>query len=612
MDSTTIGDIVIIGGGTAGLVLASRLSENESLHIIVIEAGDDHRADPQVLTPGMWPLLTNSSSNWAFKTTPQGFLDNSVDFIPQGRLLGGSSGINSFLFTPTSQASVDAWAKLGNKGWDFETFTRAANKSYTLYSPSGKEEATGNGPIQLQVAAPHSEPEATWTTAFIESLATLGFASPQDPFSGRVCGGFSNPESVDPSTGQRSFSANTYLGAAESRPNLTVITGATVTKILLSTSRPDGVVAEGVQFTESNGKIKKIRARREVILYAGTLNSPRLLELSGIGNPDILKRLGIKVVLDNPHVGETLQNHVYTGVTFEVADNAIETLDPFFRNDPQAVGAAMQAYGVNRTGPLGSSSIVASAQLPFPGIQTEQGKTEVNQLLQDHHLDKSADDSKQHSTSSEFAAAHAAFVKCILLSPAEASANYVFGPAYTEFEDRANPTFRAPGNHITIAAMLSHPLSRGYVHIATATSADESTENHGLVINPRYLSHPRDVKVLARHIWFIEQSISRAEPLAKLLKPRASKFADLAAVKEYLRKTAKGSHHYTGTCSMMPKTIGGVVDHELRVYGTLNLRVCDASVLPITPRANTQAVVYGVAEMGSGLIQESLWPGCKE
>ncbi|KAM7195883.1 L-sorbose 1-dehydrogenase [Rhypophila sp. PSN 637] len=608
MDSCSDYDIVIVGGGTAGLALASRLSEDESLQIIVLEAGEDRRTDPQVLTPGMWPLLTNSSSDWAFSTVPQEFLDKNVDMIPQGRMLGGSSGINSFLFTPTSQTGVDAWAKLGNKGWEYTSFAKAVNKSYTLHSPSGAAQGTGHGPIQLRVAAPQSEPEATWTSAFLESLSTLGFASPQDPFSGHVCGGFSNPESVDPATRQRSFSANAYLGAAESRPNLTVITGATVTKILLSTSRRDGVVAEGVRFTESNGKSKMARARKEVIICAGTFHSPRLLEVSGIGDEKLLQKLGIDVVLDNPNVGENLQNHVYTGVTFEVADDAIATLDSFFRNDPQAVGAAMQAYGVNGTGPLGSSSIIASAQLPFPGIQTEQGETEVNQLLQDL-LHEPVDGAKHDSTS--FAAVHAAFVKSILLSPTETSANYVFGPAYTEFEDRGNPALRAPGNHITIAAMLSHPLSRGYVHAATAAGDDRSGD-HGLVINPRYLSHPLDVEVLARHIWFIEQSISRAEPLAKMLKPRASKFADLAAVREYLHRTAKGSHHYTGTCSMMPKKLGGVVDHELRVYGTVNLRICDASVVPITPRANTQAVVYGVAEMGAKLIKESLWAGCQE
>ncbi|KAM7206083.1 L-sorbose 1-dehydrogenase [Naviculisporaceae sp. PSN 640] len=597
-------DIVIVGGGTAGLAVASRLSEDASLQIVVLESGEDRRSDPQVLTPGMWPLLAGTEHAWAFKTVPQKSLQNSIDNIPQGRLLGGSSGINSFLFTPTSQASVDGWAKLGNKGWEFANFARAVNESYTLHSPSD-EAPKGNGPIQLRVAAPKSEPEATWTKAFLDGLATLGFSSPQDAFSGHVRGGFSNPESVDPATKQRSFSANTYLGLASGRPNLKIITGSTVTKILLSTSNRKGVVADGVQYTQkSDGESKTVRARKEVIISCGTFNSPRLLELSGIGDDKLLKKLGIKVVIDNPQVGENLQNHVYTGLTFEVEEDAIATLDPFFRNDPQAVGAAMEAYGVNGTGPLSSSSIIASAQLPFPGIETEAGEKEVNRLLQEHLNWRSP----EGEVSPRFSAAHAAFVQSILLSPTEASSNYVFGPAYTEFENRTNPANRAPGKHITIAPMLSHPLSRGSVHITTA-AADGSAANHGLDINPRYLSHPLDIEVLARHILFVEQSLSKVEPIARFLKPQPNRFADITAVKDYVRRTAKGAHHYTGSCSMMPKDLSGVVDHELRVYGTLNLRVCDASVLPITPRANTQAVVYGVAEMGAKTIKETLWDG---
>lgn len=159
-----------------------------------------------------------------------------------------------------------------------------------------------------------------------------------------------------------------------------------------------------------------------MILCGGAINSPRLLELSGIGDTNLLKSLGIEVVLDNPHVGENLQNHVYTGVVFEVSDDAnISTLDPFFRSDPQAVGAAMEAYSTTGFGPFGSSNILATAQLPFPGILTEDGKQDVHHLLQEH---------LQPQAASTFAAAHADFVKSVLLSPNDASANYVLGPAY--------------------------------------------------------------------------------------------------------------------------------------------------------------------------------------
>lgn len=153
--------------------------------------------------------------------------------------------------------------------------------------------------------------------------------------------------------------------------------------------------------------------------------------------------------------------------------------------------------------------------------------------------------------------------------------------------------------------MLSHPLSKGSVHI-TSTSPEHLASSEGLEIDPRYLSHPLDLEVLARHVQFTEQVIGRAEPLASRLKPRAELFKDLEQAKNYVRLTAQGSHHYTGTCSMMSRDMGGVVDDELRVYGCANLRVCDASIIPIEPRANTQAVVYGVAEMGAQIIKRGI------
>ena len=127
-----------------------------------------------------------------------------------------------------------------------------------------------------------------------------------------------------------------------------------------------------------------------------------------------------------------------------------------------------------------------------------------------------------------------------------------------------------------------------------------------MVIDPRYLSHPLDLALLAQHVRFTEQAIGRAEPLARYFKPRADRFTDLEKAREYVKRTANGAHHYTGTCSMMPRAMGGVVDDKLRVYGCLNLRVCDASIIPIEPRPNTQAAVYRVAEMGARLIQETL------
>lgn len=421
---------------------------------------------------------------------------------------------------------------------------------------------------------------------------------------GCVCGPIIAPESIDPEKKQRSCAANTYLALVQGRPNLTVYTETTVTRILLDKSQPQAVVAKGVSVNTKDGESKTITARKEVILAAGTINSPRLLELSGIGGADLLQSLGIEVIVDNPHVGENLQNHPYTGVAFEVRDD-VETLDALLRGDPDAISAAMQDYATKGTGPLSTSSIITCAQLPLPGNRTddEAGHKDRDELLL-HDLDAEADAARSPPTTPAFATAHEAFVRSVLVFPTEPSATYTMGPGYAPFE-APSPTYRAPGKRISVVVTLSHPLSRGSVHI-TSAKPEHAGGNQGLTIDPRYLSHPLDVEVLARHIRFTEQAIGRAEPLARYLKPRTDRFTDLEETKAYVHRTVQGAHHLTGTCAMMPRAMRGVVDDKLRVHGCVNLRVCDSSIIPMEPTANTQAVVYGVAENGASIIKQSI------
>jgi choline dehydrogenase-like flavoprotein len=373
-----------------------------------------------------------------------------------------------------------------------------------------------------------------------------------------------------------------------------------VTKLLFKNASSGKIVAESVQFT-NNGKTVTIEARKEIVLTAGAINSPRLLELSGIGGGDLLRNLGIDVIIDNPHVGENLQNHVVTGVTFELRDEE-ETLDPLLRKDPAAFAAATEAYR-KCAGPLTSSNTVASAQLPLPGLRgAPEGAKDVNDLLT---FLENAKQVEMSPTSPAFALAHKSFIRNVLTDPKEASAVYLAAPAYSPF-DSENPASRPPGNHFSVVLLLAHPLSRGSVHI-TSSDPDHTNGNTGLLIDPRYLSHPLDIEVLSRHIRFIDQSICHTEPLASRLKyPQKRLFTDLQVARDYVKRTSKGAAHYMGTCSMMPRELGGVVDEKLRVHGCPNLRVCDASIVPIIPRTNAQATVYGVAEMAATLIKEDL------
>ncbi|KUJ07704.1 GMC oxidoreductase [Mollisia scopiformis] len=590
--SSEIYDIVIIGGGTSGLVLANRLSEDPNLQIIVLESGEDRSADPNTLTPGAWPLLSNSPDNWTFQTVPQKDLVRQIT-VPQGKALGGSSAINSFLFTSTSKATVEGWKNLGNEGWDYTAYEKALKKSFTLHKPLGVTE--GSGPLQVTLGTP----ESLWQKAWIDGLESVGFPK-TDPLSGHLGGPNIAPESIDPRTKQRSYATNAYLDPVRSRPNLTIRTGTSVTKVLLERlSSTDDAVAKGVQYISKDGSSHSAGVRKEVIISAGAINSPRILELSGIGGADLLQHLGIDVIVDNPHVGENLQNHVFTGLVFEASDD-VETLDAFFRQDPDAVATAMQDYGTKGTGPLSTSNMTTMAQLPLPEFHTEVGRKELNQLFDLSALDPDSDSDTR--TTPAFAAAHKTFVRSILTDPSEALGNYVFGAGYAPF-DGPSPAYRAPGKHVSVAIELSHPLSRGSVHITSASPEHVST-NEGLRIDSRYLSHPLDLEVLARQVRFTEDIISRAEPLTRYLKPYTKRFTDLAVTKDYVRRTVDNAYHYTGTCSMMPRAMGGVVDNRLRVYGCSNVRVCDASIVPLEPTANPQAVIYGIAELAASFIKE--------
>ncbi|KAL7944153.1 alcohol oxidase [Trichoderma barbatum] len=591
-------DYIIVGGGLAGLVLAARLTEDSSKRVLVLEAGEDLTADARLSVPAMWPTLLNTDADWKFKTVPQAGFNNREILFPQGKLLGGSSAINGLSFTPSSKANVDAWAKLGNPGWDWTSFSKSLAKSYTLTSSAAG--TAGSGPLQLSFP---NDTDNSWPKIWQQTLGSLGFHQSGPSYTQQSCGPVTVADSIHPATKTRSYAGNAYLEPARSRDNLTIVAGAAVSKIVFAKDG-DAVTAEGVQYVK-DGETQTATGK-EVILTAGTINSPKILELSGVGDSKLLAKLGIDVVIDNPNVGENLQNHPMCGLSFEALDDA-KTIDGLSRQDPAALQAAMAAYA-QQLGPFASSGTNNAAQLPFPGIQSTEGKAEVEALIEKYIT------SAEKGTNAAFDEAQAEFVRSVLTSPEEASGYYISFSGFASFNPDGTmaPPPAGAEKYFSIALLLTHPLSRGSVHIKS--SSPTSTD---LVIDPQYFSHPLDIEVLARHLRFVE-SLASVEPLASHLKaggkrnpaaPSAGAFSaesGLEQAKEYLRRTAVGAHHFTGTCSMMPRNLGGVVDAQLRVYGCPNLRVADASIIPLTPRANPQATVYGVAEHAATIIKGEL------
>lgn len=280
--------------------------------------------------------------------------------------------------------------------------------------------------------------------------------------------------------------------------------------LLKRPSPTQDAVAKGGEITVKIGESQIIYARKEVIISAGAINSPRILELSGIGASDLLRGLGIEVVVDNPHVGENLRNHMFTGLVFEVRDD-VDTLDAFFRQKPDAITAAVQDYGLKGTGPLSTSNMITMAQLPLPEFHTENGYEQLDQLFS--AMNANLDARCPQPTTPAFAAAHENFVRSTIINPSEPLGSYVFGPGYAPF-DGPSQTYRAPGKFVSVAIELSHPLSPGSAHV-TSAAPGYAGSNQGVRIDARYLSHPLDLEVIGRQVRSTEDIISRAEPLAR-------------------------------------------------------------------------------------------------
>ncbi|KAI0839512.1 GMC oxidoreductase [Hypoxylon sp. FL0890] len=596
-------DFVIVGGGTAGLALATRLSEDPSQRILVLEAGADVSNDPRVKTPGLCPALMGTEMDWSFHSEPQPNLNGRSVDLHQGKALGGSSAINSEVFAPPTDGSISSWAALGNEGWDSSTFRKYYAKVFTppLIEESSRKKlgvdgyspyATPNGPVQLSLAG---NPDNPVREAWIATFKNKGLHVSKDPLHSISVGAFSCISSIDPVKKERSYAATAYYDPVKDRPNLKVLTNATVEKILFEVA--DSTRATGVRCRHNN-KTETVLCSKEVILSAGAFQSPKILELSGIGNKSILSRHEVKLIKELPGVGENLQDHLISGASFETVDG-LETLDSLARQEPEAIGKAMQEYATSRTGPLTSTGIDAYAYLPMVDHLSGEGRETLKELLSQHR--PSGDHPHHFRACSFYELAERAF-----LNPNTPSAAYLAALAQRVLPidpDSNSPPGPIPGAFITLGVMLSQPLSRGSVHI---TSNDPFAAP---AIDPNYLSNPVDIEVLARHMLYLE-NIATSPPFSELLKQPlvrrdpASHITDIETAKKYIRTSAISMWHYGGTCAMLPEDKGGVVSPTLKVYGVDNLRVIDSSAVPILSTANMQSTVYTLAERAADLIKQ--------
>ena len=445
------------------------------------------------------------------------------------------------------------------------------------------------GPVQVSYTGVVQDP---LSKAWVDTFKGMKHGMAGDPFSCKSMGGYANAATVDPSFKTRSYAATAYYAPVSQRINLSVMTGAQVEKIEF-TQGDGNMIANAVYFNHE-GKSFRMRVQKEVILAAGTFQSPKILELSGIGNPQILTPLDIPVVIGNKNVGENLQDHLMTGISFEVKDGVM-TGDSLMRQEPEAIAAATEMYQKYKAGPLTVGGIASQVFMPLPSSTPDSDvASELQDLLQQHPSDD-AKNKFQHDAICQ-----------ILRAPDEATGALFMFLAQTNLHNNniAKDYLQnlQPGNFISLGVCQAHVFSRGTCHIISNKYCDAPN------IDPRYLSHPLDIELLARHVQFLER-VARSPPLSDYIKPNGKRnhatayVEDLAAAKDYVRTTAVSTYHPAGTCAMLPRNEGGVVDHRLVVYGTENLRVVDASIMPLIPRSNLQSTVYAVAERAADLIK---------
>ncbi|PUU81714.1 hypothetical protein B9Z19DRAFT_1076504 [Tuber borchii] len=579
-------DYVVIGGGTSGLTVANRLSEDSSKTVLVIESGpiDDGSDSFKIPYLGRGYLNYGTKYDWNVTSVPSESLGNRTMIIPQARVLGGTSSINGMQFARGAPSDYDAWEELGNEGWNFKSLEEYFKKSENFTAPSEKlsEEfgITYDESAHGFAGFIHSSfPRFLWPQIknWVGAMKSLGHTVSQDPANGGALQLFWSPSSLDPDTETRSF-AREYYDGAQDRPNFHVLLDTTVTKLL--TFGNETIRIDAVEFLSSAGATKKsVKVKKEAVLAAGTIFSPQILQVSGIGPASLLKSLGIKVVVDLPGVGANLQGHVYLYNAYQLTNVSLSaanlTTNTTFYNE------MYELYKTKRDGPFTNTGSNIIAMLPLSDIGLDNFQ----------NLTSAPSEPFPHSDTS-ISKGYRAQLKVLLRHLATTS---MAGVELSWINEVGGTIFS-----------VMHPLSRGTVTTASSSLLTNSTPT----VNTRYLTHPLDTRISIETFKYNRKIAATGE--MQVLGPVEVSPGPGVSTDEQFEKVIKEGpnymYHMTGTCSMMKRELGGVVDTELRVYGVQNLRVVDASVQPLIPAAHLQTTVYAVAERAADLIKAgSAW-----
>ncbi len=524
-------DYIIVGAGSAGCVLASRLTEDPACRVLLLEAGEDLETF-WIRTPAGLPFLFyDKRFNWCFSSESQPLLGDRRIYWPRGKVVVGSSAIDGMLYMRGDAQDYDDWAAAGNEGWAYRDVLPYFKRLET--NLDGANEWRGDrGPVMVSRAGK----QHPVTAQFIQAAVNAGISHNEDFNAARQEGVGYCQHTIG--HGVRSSSSRAYLASIRNRPNLTIVDRAQSRRILVEEG-----TAVGVEY-ERGGKLISARALAEVLVSCGTVGSPQLLLLSGVGHAPELNELGIPVKVDLPGVGKNLQDHFGVNTGFEVRrDMSMNSVFSSWRRYLQGA-----KYLLTRKGPLAMGPSHAQA---FACTNPEVDRPDVQ---------------------------------------------ISFRPWSFSFE-REGELKVHPFPGIQIAGIPLRPKSRGSVSLRSRDATDSP------VIRPNYFGAPEDEQTAIRATRLIRKIVSSA-PMRDLVVredfpgPQVDSESELL---NFVRRNSQSIYHPVGTCKMGRDT-DAVVDARLRVHGVRHLRVVDASIMPSLIGGNTNAPTIMIAEKAADMI----------
>jgi choline dehydrogenase len=522
-------DYIVVGAGSAGSVLANRLSANPRHRVLVLEAGRESHPWSRIPV-GFARLINNPAANWLYSSEPDEGTGQRRIPIPRGKLLGGSSSINGMVFVRGQSQDYDQWAQLGNRGWSYREVLPIFRDMESFQGDADEEYRGRNGPLKVT----ESNETGPLYQALIKAAGEVGIAYTKD-YNGAKQDGIGMTQATI-RNGRRMSTARCYLDPARSRPNLTIQANAHTECLLL-----EGRRCVGVRYTV-NGQQREARANREVVVSAGSINSPQLLELSGIGQPTLLQSLGIEVRHELKGVGENLRDHYSPRMKWTVP----ASLGMTYNDRARGLGMVKQAlrYALTHKGLLGlPASPIRAYVRTRPGLDAPDAAVSWIPFL-------------------------------------------------------ADPNFRlAKQSGITAIMNILRSESTGSIHVAS------KSPNAPPAVRFNFMTAQldRDVTLEAMRI---TRRIMTASPMRGIATDEIAPGVNVETDDELLdwvKKNAETTYHPVGTCKMGTDPMA-VVDDQLRVHGMQGLRVADASIMPTLTSGNTNAPSIMIGEKASRMI----------